>query len=244
MKPKTVWQEFFDAHAPRYDQNVFTKNTAAEIEFLIDVLGLSPGTAVLDVGCGTGRHSIELARRGYRVTGIDLSEAMLDQAKAKAHAAGVQVVWRHDNAATFVAGDSFDAVICLCEGAFGLLGAGDDALGQPLAILRRVAAALRPSAKCLFTVLNGLAMARRRCGDDVERGLFDPLNLTEISDCTPDMPLGGCPLRERGFVPTELALLFQTAGLTVLNIWGGTAGNWGRQPVGLDEMEIMVLARK
>jgi hypothetical protein len=51
-------------------------------------------------------------------------------------------------------------------------------------------------------------------------------------------------MRERGFVPTELTILFQMAGLQVLNIWGGTAGNWGRRPVDLDEMEIMVLACK
>lgn len=51
-------------------------------------------------------------------------------------------------------------------------------------------------------------------------------------------------LRERAFVPTELVLLFRMAGLEVLNIWGGTAGNWGRRKIDLDEMEIMVLARK
>lgn len=244
MKPSTAWQEFFDGHAPNYLQNCFTKNTVAEVDFLIDALGLSAGAAVLDVGCGTGRHAIELARRGYSVTGVDISAGMLEQAKKDAQAAGVEVQWRQDDATSFTLSERFDAVICLCEGAFGLLGRGDEPIGQPLAILRRVEASLKPSAKCLFTMLNGFAMARRHSNEDVAKNIFDPLNLTELSDVQPRPLAGGGEMRERGFVPTELTLLFQTAGLQVLNIWGGTAGNWGRRPVDLDEMEIMVLACK
>jgi cyclopropane fatty-acyl-phospholipid synthase-like methyltransferase len=244
MRPKTNWEEFFDGHAPKYDENCFTKNTVAEVEFLIEALGLRPGSTVLDVGCGTGRHAVELARRGYRVTGVDLSAGMLAQARKRALAAGVQIVWRHEDATAFAVGEPFDGVICLCEGAFGLLGRGDDAIGQPLAILRRVAAALRPAAKCLFTVLNGFAMARRRSNGDVEQNIFDPVSLTEVSDVPPRADAGDRPLRERGFVPTELILLFQMAGLEVLNMWGGTAGNWRRRAIDLDEMEIMVLACK
>lgn len=45
-------------------------------------------------------------------------------------------------------------------------------------------------------------------------------------------------MRERGFVPTELALLFRTAGLQVLNIWRGTTGNGERRPVDLENREI------
>jgi ubiquinone/menaquinone biosynthesis C-methylase UbiE len=141
MKTKTAFQEFFDGHAPNYLQNCFTKNTIAEVDFLIEVLGLSAGGSVLDVGCGTGRHAIELARRGYRVTGVDISAGMLEQAKKEAQAAGLEVQWRQDDATSFVLSDQFDAVICLCEGAFGLLGRGDDPIGQPSAILRRVEAA-------------------------------------------------------------------------------------------------------
>ena len=51
-------------------------------------------------------------------------------------------------------------------------------------------------------------------------------------------------VKERAFVPTELVLLFRLAGMSVTNIWGGTAGDWGRRPLDLDEMEIMVVARK
>jgi SAM-dependent methyltransferase len=244
MSQKREWEEFFDGHAPGYLQNCFTQNTVAEVEFLVEALGLSPGAAVLDVGCGTGRHAVELARRGYHVTGVDLSAGMLEQARKGADAAGVQVVWRREDATAFAVKEPFDGVICLCEGAFGLLGRGDDAIGQPLAILRCVAAALRPSAKCLFTVLNGFAMVRRRTNVDVAQGRFDPLSLAEPTQELPGMPTGDRLPRERGFVPTELVLLFRMAGLQVLHIWGGTAGNWGRRPIDLDEIELMVLAVK
>jgi hypothetical protein len=51
-------------------------------------------------------------------------------------------------------------------------------------------------------------------------------------------------VRERGYMPTELTMLFRMAGFDVEHIWGGTAGNWGRRRLELDEMEIMVIARK
>ena len=51
-------------------------------------------------------------------------------------------------------------------------------------------------------------------------------------------------VRERGYVPTELVMLFRLAGLEVEHIGGGTAGNWGWRPIDLDEMEVMVIARK
>jgi hypothetical protein len=51
-------------------------------------------------------------------------------------------------------------------------------------------------------------------------------------------------VRERRFVATELVLLCRLAGMSVLNVWGGTAGNWRRGRLDLDEMEMMVVARK
>jgi 2-polyprenyl-3-methyl-5-hydroxy-6-metoxy-1,4-benzoquinol methylase len=242
MTKKAGWERFFDGHAPVYMENSFTQNTMNEVDFLVRELRLKRGAAILDVGCGTGRHAVELARRGFAVTGVDLSEGMLDQARRHAARAGVEVTLIHANAARMRLGRQFDAVICLCEGAFGLLGQGDDALEQPLAILRRVARALKPGARCLFTVLNGYRAVRLHSQGDVESNVFDPLTLTELSEVND--PRSSPTMRERAFVPTELRLLFRTAGLTVLHMWGGTAGDWGRRQIKLDEWEIMVVAEK
>lgn len=241
----TDWADFFDHHAPVYDDNCFTKNTLREVDFLVEELALAPARTVLDVGCGTGRHAVELARRGCCVTGIDLSRGMLEQARRRAESAGVAVDFRQGDATEFSVEHPFDVVIGLCEGAFGLLGRGDDPIGQPQAILRRVAAALKPGGRCLFTVLNACAMIRRHTPADAASGAFDPHTLTEVSDCQPPgSDADPIKLRERGFVPTELVLLYTAAGLEVEHIWGGTAGNWGRRPLELDEMEIMVVARR
>lgn len=242
--PKNEWQDFFNKHAPVYDENVFTKNTSQEVDFLLEELALEPGVAILDVGCGTGRHAVELTRRGFAVTGVDLSEGMLEKAAKAAETAGVQVKLVHADATEFSRTEAFDAAICLCEGAFGLLGSGDDPTSQPLAILRNVAASLKPGAKAVFTVLNGTAMLRRVGGEDVAAGQFDPTTMTMSSEHPPVEGAQPIRVRERGFVPTELALLFEVAGLQVVGMWGGTAGSWRREPLDLDEMEIMVVARK
>jgi SAM-dependent methyltransferase len=244
MPGKTTWEEFFDAHAPVYEENVFTKNTLREVDFLLEELDLPPGGSVLDVGCGTGRHAVELARRGYAVTGLDLSSGMLAQAADAAKAAGVQVEWVHADATQFSFPGKFDAAVGLCEGAFGLLGQGDDPIEQPLAILRNIARSLKPGGKTVFTVLNAALMIRKHRNEDVAERRFDPLTMVESSEFPPREGLPPVATRERGFVATELVLLFRVAGLSVLNIWGGTAGNWGRRPIDLDEIEIMVVARK
>ena len=244
MTNHTEWADFFNGHAPDYDENEFTRNTVVEVDFLIEALGLSPGAAILDVGCGSGRHAIELARRGYIVTGLDVSQGMLQEAQKKAGKANVSITWIHGDAAGFSLDRQFDGVIGLCEGAMGLLGSQDDPIGQPLAILQNIAAALKPQAKCLFTVLNGFALIRKYSQSEVEQGRFDPLALAERSEVASPGSYAVTPLRERGFVPTELVLLFRLAGLHVLNIWGGTAGNWGKRTIDLDEIEIMALAQK
>jgi len=245
MTPKSTWETFFDAHAPIYDGNVFTKNTILEVDFLLEELSLQPGGWILDVGCGTGRHAIELARRGYAVTGLDLSSAMLARAADAAKAAGVNVDWIHADATRFsFPGKYHDAALCLCEGAFGLLGQGDDPIDQPMSILCNISRSLKPQAKAVFTVLNGAAMLRRVQNKDVAEGRFDPLTLVASSEVPPQEGLSAIAVRERAFIPTELLLLFRIAGLSVLNMWGGTAGNWGKRPLDLDEMEIMVVACK
>lgn len=240
----TVWEEFFDEHAAIYDENEFTKNTVREVDFLLEELAIPAGGAVLDIGCGTGRHTIELARRGYAVTGLDLSSAMLAKAAAAAEAAGAKVNLVRADATRFSLPATYDAAICLCEGAMGLLGLQDDPTEQPLAILRNVSRCLKPHGKALFTVLNATAMIRKYQNEDVAAGRFDPATLVESSEYPPRDGLPPVPVRERAFLPSEFRLLLRLAGLETLHLWGGTAGNWGRRALDLDEIEFMAVARK
>jgi SAM-dependent methyltransferase len=244
MPEKTSWEQFFDAHAPIYDDNVFTRNTVHEVDFLLEELLVPPGGTVLDVGCGTGRHAVELAKRGYVVTGLDLSSEMLSRAADRAEREHVHVEWVRSNATRFTFPGKYDAAVCLCEGAFGLLGQGDDPIDQPMSILCNISRSLKPQAKAVFTVLNGAFMLRRFQNKDVAEGRFDPFTLVASSEHAPREGLPAIAVRERAFVPTELLLLFRIAGMSVVSMWGGTAGNWGRRSLDLDEFEIMIVACK
>jgi SAM-dependent methyltransferase len=240
-----VWREFFDSFAPQYMNEVFTADSVREAAFLVELLELPEGASVLDIGCGTGRHAVELAKAGYQVTGVDISGGMLREARAAAERAGVELELVQDDATSFDLGRRFDAALCLCEGSLGLLG-GDDPFEHDAAVLRRAFAALQPGAPFVLTLLNALRMIRDATPDQVERGAFDPATLTETFEMEVPAEDGprSLPIRERGYVPSELVLLCRQAGFTVEHVWGGTAGNWGRRPVELDEMEIMAVLRR
>ena len=87
--------------------------TLAEVDFLERTLAVPAGGCLLDFPCGSGRHSIELARRGYRVTGVDLSVEFLTQARALADDAGVGVeLISGDMRSPQLAEESFDGAFC------------------------------------------------------------------------------------------------------------------------------------
>lgn len=95
--------------------------TRADVEFLERELALAPGARVLDVPCGHGRHAVELARRGYVVTGIDLAEEMIDDARRATAAARVEVDLRRADMRELPRDASFDGAFCFGN-SFGYLG--------------------------------------------------------------------------------------------------------------------------
>jgi 2-polyprenyl-3-methyl-5-hydroxy-6-metoxy-1,4-benzoquinol methylase len=141
----------------------FTKGTRQEVDHLVDSLGLSTGAQVLDVGCGPGRHAHELARRGVVVHGVDISERFVDLASRGAPPGAT--FERADARSLVVRTDlhgRFDAVICLCQGAFGLMTAGgDDDL-----VLAGMAAALRPGGRLALSAFNAYFAVRHFDGTD------------------------------------------------------------------------------
>jgi len=142
IEKSNEWQEFFDGYAPLYMNESFTKNTIKEVDFILEELKIPPGSGFLDIGCGTGRHAIELAKRGYKVTGVDISLGMLAQAEKTAKQTKVEVEWIHADATQFKSDERFAAAICLCEGAFGLLGMEDDSIQHDRVILKNINASL------------------------------------------------------------------------------------------------------
>ncbi len=116
------WYEIlFANYANQYDNLPFTTGTIGEVDFIESEINHDRTTRILDLGCGTGRHAIELARRGYTVVGVDLSESMLNKARSKAQAAGVVVEFRQADARHLQFNGEFGLAIMLCEGAFPLM---------------------------------------------------------------------------------------------------------------------------
>jgi SAM-dependent methyltransferase len=246
MRQKNEWAEFFNGHVPVYMSNPFTRNTIKEVDFLVEELKLPPKSCIVDIGCGTGRHSNELARRGYQVTGVDISSGMLTQAEETAKEAGVFVEWIRTDATKFRSKELFDAAICLCEGAFALVNAEDNPAEHDLAILRNINASLKPRGRFILTTLNGFAKIRKHSQKDVENGTFDPLTLIETFTVEWDTPQGkrSVLVRERRYLPEQLDAMLSQTGFRVDSIWGGTAGNWARRNIELDEIKIMVVATR
>jgi SAM-dependent methyltransferase len=90
------YEQFFHGLAVEFWRKAMPEvQTRDEVDFLVDALNLQPGAGILDVPCGLGRHSIELCRRGYQVTGVDLSEESITEAKRHAAEAGLSAEWVH-----------------------------------------------------------------------------------------------------------------------------------------------------
>jgi 2-polyprenyl-3-methyl-5-hydroxy-6-metoxy-1,4-benzoquinol methylase len=240
------WRDFFDRHAPHYMENRFVKNTLAEVDFIEKELSLTPNMRVLDVGCGAGRHSVELAKRGYCVTGIDFSQGMLEQARQNALTAGVSVDFVETDARSYRTEQPFDAAICLCEGGMGLIEMLEDPVEHDSGILQTVAACLKPGAPFLLTALNGYRTLRSMTQEDVVSGRFDPATMVATHTEEMELPEGKdiMKYRERLFTPPEMSQLLKAQDFEVLSMWGGTAGSWNKKPLNLDEIEMMFVCRR
>lgn len=84
-----------------------------EVSKIIKLLGIQQGASILDLGCGIGRISLEFARRGFRVTGVDRTEGYLAQARQQADTENLDVEFVHGDMRAFVRPDSFDAVVSM-----------------------------------------------------------------------------------------------------------------------------------
>jgi SAM-dependent methyltransferase len=120
-----------EIYAATYDAVYGEKNYAGECEAvgkLIARFGDGKIRSLLDLGCGTGRHAVLLAGRGFDVTGVDRSEAMLARAQQRAREAGASVEFRHGDIRSYSSGRRFDAVL-MNFNVIGYMSSNDDLVG-------------------------------------------------------------------------------------------------------------------
>lgn len=235
----TLYRSVGNFLGENYLEYGFAKGTVQEVRFLIELLELPSGSSILDIGCGPGRHSLELARRGFRTEGIDISDRFVDIANQIAEAEGLSAKFHVQDAKLMQFEPIFDAAICLCEGAFGLAGS-DEAHKK---ILDNIFGALRPGGQFVLSAINSYNVVQQRPSNDV----FDPYTATSRDIETIYNPQGESQeamICTTTFTFRELKLLLERSGFRVDAGYGCTVGNFERKPLTIDDIEIMMVATK
>ena len=146
----SFWRELYPFLFPE-------KRVADADEQVAKALALTkpPGKSVLDLCCGPGRCSIALAKKGFRVTGVDKTTYLLNKARAKAKAARVNIEWVREDMRDFVRPASFALVLSM----FTSFGYFDDRQDD-MTVLQNMFTSLQPGGACLIEVLGKERLAK------------------------------------------------------------------------------------
>jgi 2-polyprenyl-3-methyl-5-hydroxy-6-metoxy-1,4-benzoquinol methylase len=252
---KQWYQALFENYAKSYDKEDFVHGTLGECDFIEKEAGFNKSIKILDIGCGTGRHAIELTKRGYKITGVDLSDSQLQRAREKAEAQGLNIDFRKMDARSLEFNGEFELAIMICEGAFPLMETDE----MNFQILEGAARALNHGGKLIFTTLNGLFPLFHSVKEFMDNnkgegtaeyeGLsFDVMtfrdhNITIIEDDDGNKRELVC--NERYYVPSEITWLLKSLGFKKIDIFGAKLGAFSRQDLlTTEDFEMLVIAEK
>ena len=250
---KQWYESLFENYGQKYDSESFTHGTIGECDFIEKELQSNKSLKLLDVGCGTGRHAIELTKRGYQVTGIDLSESQLKRAKEKAKADNLHIDFQCQDARNLSFNGEFDVAIMLCEGGFSLMETDE----MNFEILRNVTKALKRGAKFIFTTSNGLFPlfhsvdefhasviedGNSLCKDNrFDLMTFRNYSIVDFEDDSGNKKSLEC--NERYYVPSEITWLLKSLGYKTIDIFGARLGEFSREhTLKTDDYEMLVIA--
>jgi SAM-dependent methyltransferase len=252
---KKWYETLFENYALKYDKEVYTQGTLGECDFIEVETGHNKQTRILDIGCGTGRHSIELAKRGYNITGVDLSDSQLNRAKEKASELGLRIEFGKHDARDLPFANEFDLAIMLCEGAFPLMETDE----MNFMILKNAAKSLKENGKLIFTTLNGLFPLFHSVKDFLdshkeegnagcEINSFDLMTFRDSNTATIEDDSGNkkdLDCNERYYVPSEITWLLKSLDFKTINIYGATLGAFSRNDkLTTEDFEMLVVAQK
>lgn len=202
---------FNSLYAEHYDQFYAGKDYAAECDLVQAAIARfagSPPETLLDVGCGTGSHAIALAARGYQMTGVDLSPAMIEIARAKSQALDTArtPTWICGDARTFEAAGPFDAAIMMFA-VVGYLTANDDVLAG----LRNIRRHLRPGAVFISDFWYGPSVITDRPTDRIKVISTASGQVIRATNTTLDIPRHTADVSFRLWTIDEQKLVSETA---------------------------------
>lgn len=235
------WIDHVALHIPQ-------ERTQTEVEFIVEKLELGESARILDLACGHGRVSLELARRGHRVTGLDLSPRSLAVARDAAEREALDVEWIEADMREIPSDREFDAVVNL----FTAYGYFDDE-AENERVLQAVARVLAPGGRFLIDTINLLSLAGRyaetlwrETGGEVlwlAEHSFDFLrgrNQARWVFVLPDGTRSELVHSVRTYTPHELAEALTRAGLEVEAGWGDFEGG----DLSFQGRRLILLARK
>jgi len=252
---KQWYESLFENYAQKYDQECYVQGTVGECDFIELEINRDKSSKIIDIGCGTGRHAIELTKRGYNVTGVDLSENQIKRAREKAQEAGVAIDFQTQDARNLPFDGEFDLAIMLCEGGFSLMETDE----MNFEILKNATKALKDKGKLIFTTLNGLfplfhsvnefyKSAQKEGQSQCKECSFDLMtfrdhNRVEFEDDAGNKKILEC--NERYYVPSEITWLLKTLGYKKIEIFGVKLGAYSRKDkLSPEDFEMLVIAEK
>ncbi|BDZ69881.1 class I SAM-dependent methyltransferase [Methanobacterium petrolearium] len=247
---KQWYEELFTNYVDKYEKESFTQGTMGEVDFIESEINHDKNCKILDVGCGTGRHTIELTKRGYSVTGVDLSQNMLEKARENASNAGFEIDFRQADARDLPFKGEFDLVIMLCEGGFPLMETDQ----MNFQILESAARSLNDKGKLIFTTLNGLfplfhsvkdfinanSKSQTNSGNTFDLMTFRDKYRFETEDDDGNKLILNC--NERYYVPSEITWLLKSLGFNEIGIYGCKLGEFSKNDVlTVEDYEMLVI---
>lgn len=237
-----------DFYGRAWDWMLDDERTEREVELLLELLKPEPGAHILDWVGGWGRHTIRLAKQGFRVTLLDFCAEYIERAKEAAAQAGVEIATVCADFRETPSSIQADYAINLFTAGLGYLTGEDD-----LIALRSLHAALKPKAKVLIDTMNLFwivknfqeSMWEEPCGRNVRfltKHRFDFwANRVYASATLQDLEAGTEMAREhseRIYCAADLARLMRAAGFEPVKIYGGLDGT----PYGFDTRRLVMIS--
>ena len=241
--PDEVWESMV---GPFISRPASLEQAAVDVESILSLTGVAPSARVLDLCCGMGRHALELARRGFGVTGVDKTVSFLDQARQQAREEGLAIEFVQQDMRAFRQPNSFDLALNL-NTSFGYF----EDPADDLQVLRNIHASLLPGGSLVLQTIGKEVLARiyqERDWSEIEGCLF-------LQERRPAADWGRMNVRwikitsggkeewsftHRLFAATELAALMLEAGFQSVRTFGDLEGG----PYDNTARKLVVVAQK